>query len=43
MPDLLGVRVLGRVPRARRARLYHLLENESGAHTYQVEVGQPKA
>ena len=38
MPDLLGVKVVGRLPRARRARLPHILEAESSAHTYQAEV-----
>jgi hypothetical protein len=42
MPDLLGVKVVGRIPRTRRAKLHHLLENESGTHTYQMEVAPPK-
>jgi hypothetical protein len=42
MPDLVGLKVVGRIPRARRAKLYHLLENESGTHTYQVDVPPPK-
>lgn len=42
MPDLQSVKVVGRLARAKRSRLYHLMENESGAHTYQVEVAPPK-
>ena len=38
MPDVASIKVLGRLPRARRARLYHLLEDESDAHTYQSHV-----
>lgn len=42
MPDLLSVKVLGRLPRAKRSKLYHLLEDESPKHIYQtgVEVQQ---
>jgi hypothetical protein len=39
MPDLLAVRVVGRIARARRARLNHLLADESAAQTYQVCFG----
>ncbi|KAI8468530.1 MAG: hypothetical protein J3K34DRAFT_522900 [Monoraphidium minutum] len=42
MPDLVSLRVMGRVPRARRAKLYHLTRDESGAHTYQSDVAPPK-
>jgi hypothetical protein len=38
MPDVASVKVLGRLPRARRARLYHLVDDESDAHTYQAHV-----
>ncbi len=37
MPDLLGIRVVGRVP-ARQERLFHLLEDETSKHTYQSAV-----
>jgi hypothetical protein len=42
MPDLLSVKVVGRLPRAKRSKLYHLLEDESPKHIYQtgVEVQQ---
>lgn len=43
MPDLLSIKVIGRLPRARRARLYHLLEDESSTQTYQATVPQPTA
>lgn len=42
MPDLVSLKVLGRVPRARRAKLYHLLGDESSAHTYQADIQPPK-
>ena len=43
MPDLLDLKVVGRIPKARRARLNHLLQNESPAHTYQSSVFIQKA
>jgi hypothetical protein len=42
MPDLLSVKVVGRVPRARRARLYHLLEDESSSMSFQSNVPAPE-
>jgi hypothetical protein len=42
MPDLLSIKVVGRLPRARRARLYHLLEDESSAQTYQSVIAAPQ-
>ena len=42
MPDLLSIKVIGRLPRARRARLYHLLEDESSTHTYQAMIANPQ-
>lgn len=42
MPDLLSIKVIGRLPRARRARLYHLLEDESSAQTYQATLPAPE-
>lgn len=41
MPDLLSVRVVGRLRRAKRAKLYHLLEDEGPRHVYQASVGAP--
>jgi hypothetical protein len=41
MPDLVSLKVVGRIPRARRSKLYHLTANESGAHTYQDQVHAP--
>jgi hypothetical protein len=43
MPDLLSIKVLGRMPKAKRARLYHLLEDESKTHMYQPTVVAPKS
>lgn len=37
MPDLLGIRVVGRVP-AKQERLFHLLDDETSKHTYQSVV-----
>jgi hypothetical protein len=44
MPDLLSVKVVGSVSgrRARRARLFHLLEDESSSQTYQNAIPQPE-
>jgi hypothetical protein len=42
MPDLVSLKVVGRIPRARRAKLYHLLQNEAGTHSYQSDVLPPK-
>ncbi|GBF98170.1 50S ribosomal protein L19 [Raphidocelis subcapitata] len=41
MPDLVALKVVGRTPRAHRSKLYHLKDNESGAHTYQEQVSAP--
>lgn len=42
MPDLLSVKVVGRLPKAKRSKLYHILQDESPKHIYQtgVEVQQ---
>ncbi|PNH03872.1 50S ribosomal protein L19, chloroplastic [Tetrabaena socialis] len=42
MPDLLGIKVVGRVP-AKQERLFHLLEKQSSAHTFQTAVTQVKS
>jgi len=42
MPDLLSIKVVGKIPRARRARLYHLLEDESSSQTYQANIAAPE-
>ena len=38
MPDMLSVRVVGRLPKAKRYKLYHLLEDEGPKHVYQTSV-----
>jgi hypothetical protein len=42
MPDLLSVKVVGRMPRARRNKLYNLPQDESDKHTYQAFVEPPQ-
>jgi large subunit ribosomal protein L19 len=42
MPDLVGVKVVGRLPRAKRSKLYHLLQDEGPKHIYQASIAQPK-
>jgi hypothetical protein len=39
MPDLLSLRVVGRLPKARRSKLYHLLADEGPKHVYQGGSG----
>ncbi|KAG2493254.1 hypothetical protein HYH03_008392 [Edaphochlamys debaryana] len=41
MPDLLGVKVVGRIP-AKQERLFHLLDKESSDHTFQNAVATVK-
>lgn len=38
MPDLLSIKVVGRIPRAKRSKLYHILQDESPKHIYQTSV-----
>ncbi|GFR47168.1 hypothetical protein Agub_g8861 [Astrephomene gubernaculifera] len=41
MPDLLGIKVVGRIP-ASQERLYYLLDRESSEYTFQTGVPQAK-
>lgn len=34
----MSVRVVGRLPKAKRSKLYHLLQDESPKHVYQTAV-----
>lgn len=42
MPDLLSIKVVGRLSKVRRNKLYYLLKNEGPEHVYQTEVRVPK-
>eukprot|EP00882_Tetradesmus_deserticola_P004038 GHRQ01004266.1.p1 GENE.GHRQ01004266.1~~GHRQ01004266.1.p1 ORF type:complete len:188 (+),score=51.39 GHRQ01004266.1:519-1082(+) len=42
MPDMVGIKVVGRLARAKRSKLYHLLQDEGPKHVYQATVAQPK-
>jgi hypothetical protein len=38
MPDLLSIKVVGRIPKAHRSKLYYLLRDESPRHSYQSDI-----
>eukprot|EP00775_Hariotina_reticulata_P003890 gene3889-biopygen5591 len=42
MPDIVAVKVVGRLPKAKRSKLYHLLQDESPRHVYQSSIAPPK-
>jgi hypothetical protein len=42
MPDIVGVKVVGRLPRMKRSKLYHLLQDEGPKHIYQASIAAPK-
>eukprot|EP00878_Enallax_costatus_P009749 GHUV01010181.1.p1 GENE.GHUV01010181.1~~GHUV01010181.1.p1 ORF type:complete len:200 (+),score=32.30 GHUV01010181.1:101-700(+) len=42
MPDLLSIKVVGRVPKAKRSKLYHISQDEGPKHIYQTSIPPPK-
>lgn len=42
MPDMVSIKVVGRLQRAKRSKLYHLLQDEGPKHIYQTAVAPPK-
>ncbi|WIA23266.1 hypothetical protein OEZ86_010163 [Tetradesmus obliquus] len=42
MPDIVGIKVVGRLPRTKRSKLYHLLQDEGPKHIYQANIAAPK-
>jgi hypothetical protein len=42
MPDIMALKVVGRLPKAKRSKLYHLLQDESPRHVYQSSIEPPK-
>eukprot|EP00877_Chromochloris_zofingiensis_P004889 jgi/Chrzof1/14400/Cz09g01050.t1 len=43
MPDLISINVVGRLPKVKFAKLYHLLQKETDEHTYQQSVQPPRS